>query len=106
MKINDDIVKRFQFDLKMGRFNVCKNEYSDTNKYCFCSKNPLKVMLFVIFLKIGLGFESTSSINEIDFGICVEPINREFWFYDEEEYDPNADNPIPDYIKEFIKNGD
>jgi len=101
MKIDDNIIKRFQFDLEMGRFSCGKKPYLD--EYAFYSEKNKEVEFFIEFLKV-LGFEEwEDTCNGPYFGAVVNTTHKLYWYYESCEYE-ETDNPIPDYIKELVKN--
>jgi len=103
----EGVLKRFQFDLEMGRFIPC-NEYS-TRHYAFYSNDSTE-LIFLIGLLSKLNFEKDLDVigsylsEQPTFGVCIDRFDKKYWFFEEASYASESDNPVPDYIKEFVKN--
>jgi len=99
---NEEIAKRFKFDLEMGRF---KN-IPDEDTCAFIVGNPPTRKFFIAILEI-LGFKkdhycSLYSFDDYD-GVSVSKEDMEYWFFeqdDESEEFSDFDNELPEYFKE------
>ena len=104
----DTVAKRFQFDLEMGLFT----EAYDFLDYVFYSDRDVNSALVFIDVLKELGYKPTRendtfNSDESFHFITITSCKRKLYcFYSSNSMDPIFDNPIPDYIKEFIKNGD
>jgi len=94
-----DVVKRFKFDLEMGRFEL----YYSKDTYMFKCSNRLEYE-FLYELFVALGFYHTKLDVEDYNAVILELPNKFFSGCFTSELTIRC-NEIPDYIKEYLSNG-
>jgi len=117
MEINQDIVKRFKFDLEIGIFKSVSHYWYEprTKKYIFRILTYKELKNFKRFLN-NCGFIFGGyMMNHIDFVpyiiVYEDKITGKIYQYLDPETiiicgEHNDVNEIPDYVEEYMKNGD
>jgi len=100
---NLDIVKKFKFDLEMGRFNPSKN--GDQNLVIFRTDKPYEIVFFIELLESCMNYKNSTFI-EIPHpeGIAIDRLNNDFMVVDGLSFFTLEDkNEIPEYFKPAIE---
>jgi len=104
----DKIAKRFQFDLEMGIFEPYDTIFK-SNVYYFYSYNFAEIDIFEEIVKtLGFMKDNSRSTDEDPYGIRLEitPLTKFYNTYGFQELMEDEDNPIPNYIKELVYDGE
>jgi len=111
--IFEEVCKKFEFDLEMCYFKTLKifefygciiHSFYGKHKEINLISNIVKKLGFEEINDIGLTFSKLKKFKE--YGIAIDKYGKTFWiFTDPESNIEGEDNLVPNYIKEFVKNG-
>jgi len=101
---NKEILKRFEFDLEMGRFKAI---YRDGFIYPFVfhTKENEKILCKILD-RLGYKKQDSDSKEPNIFGISIKPCIKEYWHFDNHGVKIGSDtdmsdNEIPEYLLEY-----
>jgi len=105
MKNNEEILKRFEFDVMTGRLRHISNTDGDT--ICPFENDNKEDLEFLMKIFKKLGFErnyNTYFTYKNADGISINLTNKTYWFYTLDDGDDSYDdNEIPDYLYEYME---
>jgi len=105
MLIDDKVLKRFEFDLKMGRFVRLEN-HRDTIYMFALDDEEAMLVLEEILTKLGYSKENSKTHFHNPYGLSVRIETKTFWYFGDFIWTDSREdyNEIPDYIKELSDN--